>query len=76
MGYAQNHEIWCGASLVTLIMIQEDQFEGPCEDHVFAIKGLYFDHFQEKWTMGYTQNYEIGYGPSMGTLIMIEEEPI
>ena len=45
MGYTQNCEIWHGASLVTLIMIQEKQCEGTCEDHVLAIKGLYFGHF-------------------------------
>ena len=45
MGYTKNCEIWYGASLGTLIKIQEKQFEGPCEDHVLAMKGPYFGHF-------------------------------
>ena len=50
--------------------------EGPFEDHVLAMKGPNFGHFQEKWTMGYTQNCEIWHGPSLETLTMIQEEPI
>ena len=38
MEYTQNCEIWHAPSLGTLIIIQEKQFEGPCEDHVLAIK--------------------------------------
>ena len=41
-GFNQQSEIWHGASFGTLIKIQEEPFEGPCEDHVLAIKG---------WTM-------------------------
>ena len=44
MGYTQNCEICQGTSLGTLIIIQKKQFEGQCEDHVFAIKVPYFDH--------------------------------
>ena len=39
MGYTKNFEIWHGSYLGTLIMIQENQFEGPGEDHVLSIKG-------------------------------------
>ena len=38
-GFSQQSEIWHGASLGTLIVIQENKFEGPCEDNVLAIKG-------------------------------------
>ena len=48
MAYTQNCEIWHGASLGTLIIIQENQFKGPFEVHVLAIKGPYFDNFLEK----------------------------
>ena len=49
MGYTQNYKIWHGAFLGTLIMIlKKKQCEGPCEDHVLAIKGLYFGHFYER----------------------------
>ena len=48
MGFTKNFEIWHGASLGRLIRIQEKQFEGPCEDHVLAIKGQSFGHFYEK----------------------------
>ena len=76
MGYTQNCEILHGASLGTLIIIQENQFEGSCEDHVLATKGPYFGQFLEKRTMGYTKNCEIWHGASLGTMIMIQEEPI
>ena len=75
-GIHQNCEIWHGASLDTLIIIQEKQFEGPGEDHVLAIKVPYFGHFLEKGTMGYTQICELLHGASLGTLIMIQEELI
>ena len=58
------------------IWFRNNQYEGPCEDHVLAIKGPHFGHFYEKWTMGYTHNCEVQHGPSLGTLIMIQEEPI
>ena len=76
MGYTQNCDIWHGASLGTFSMIQEKQFEGPCDDHVLSIKGPYFGHFQEKGTTGYTEKFEIWNGASLGTLVMIQEEPI
>ena len=47
-GYTQNCEIWHGSSLGTFIMIQEDPFEGPGEDHVLALKGPYFGHFGKR----------------------------
>ena len=55
---------------------RKNQFEGPCEDPVLAIKGPYFGHFLDKRTMGYTLNCEILHGASLGTLIMIQEELI
>ena len=55
---------------------RKNQFEGPCEDHVLAIKGPYFGHFREKGLMVYTQNCDIWHGASWGTLIMNQEEPI
>ena len=76
MVYTQNCEIWQGAYMGTLIMNQENQFEGPCEDHLLTLKGPYFGHFQEKRTMGNTQNCEIWQGSSLGMFIMIQEEPI
>ena len=76
MGYTQNCEIWHGASLGTLIMIHKKQFEGPCEDHVFAMKGPYSGHLQEKGTIGYNNNFKIWHGSSHGTMIEIQEGPI
>ena len=32
-------------SLALWFWFKENQFEGPCEDHVLAIKGPYFGHF-------------------------------
>ena len=58
------------------LWFRKNQFEGPCEDHVLAIKGPYFGHFYEKGTMGYTQNCKIWHEASLGTYIMIKEEPI
>ena len=58
------------------LRFRKSQFEGPCEDHVFAIKGPYFGCFLEKGTMGYTKICEIWHGASVGILIMIQEEPI
>ena len=55
------------------LWFRKNQFEGPCEDHVLAIKGPYFDHFLEKGTMGYTQNCEIWHRASLGTLIRIQK---
>ena len=46
---------------------RKNQFEGPCEDHVLAVKG--------KGTMGYTQNCEIWHQASLGTFIKTQEEP-
>ena len=37
-GFRQQSEIWPGASLRTLVKIQEELIEGPCEDHVLTIK--------------------------------------
>ena len=58
-----------------LLRFSEIQFEGPCEDHVLAIKGPYFGHFLEKRTKGFAQNFEIWHGTSLDTLVKIQEEP-
>ena len=31
------------------LWVRKNQFEGPCEDHVWAIKGSYFGHFCDYW---------------------------
>ena len=76
MGYTQNCEIWHGASLGTMIMIQEEpilrNMWRPCFGHKRAI----FWSFLGKVDMAYTQNCENWHGPSLETLIMIQEEPI
>ena len=73
MGYTQNCEIWHGASLGTLIMIQEEPIWrtmwGPCFGHKRAI----FWPFLGKGDDRNTQNCEILHGASLGTLIMIQE---
>ena len=66
IGHPWAHWLW----------FRKNQCEGPCEDHVLAIKGTYFSHLWERGIMGYTQNCEIWHGSSLGTLIMIHEEPI
>ena len=58
------------------LRFRKNQFEGPCGDHVLAIKGPYFGPFWENGTMGYTQKCEIWHRTSHGTLIKIQEEPI
>ena len=40
-GWTQQCELWHGASLGTMITIQEE----PCGDYVLVIKGPYFGHF-------------------------------
>ena len=65
-----------GGGRAHYLIFRKNQFEGPCEDHVMAIKGPYFGNFLEKGTMGYTQNSEIWHEASLGTSIMIQEESI
>ena len=76
MGYTQNYEIWHGASLGTLIKIQEEPIWrtmwGTCFGHRRAI----FWPFLGKGAAGYTQQCEIWHGTSLGTLTNIQEEPL
>ena len=51
----------------TLIMIQENQFKGPCEGHVLAIS--------RKRGLWDTPRI-VKFGMEHPTLIMIQEEPI
>ena len=71
MRYTQNCEIWHGASLGTLIMIQVYKVERPFEDHVLAIK----DHIWPFLGKGATMQCKIWHETSPA-MIKIQEEPI
>ena len=74
-GDIQQGEIWHGATLGTLIKIQEDPIcrtmLGPC----FCHKRIILWPYSGKGATGYTLQCEIGHGTSLGTMITIVKEP-
>ena len=57
------------------LRFRKNKFEGPCEDHIWAMKAIFWT-FLGKRATGYTQQCEIWHGASLGTLIKIQEEQI
>ena len=76
MVYTQNCEIWHGASLGTLILIQEEPIWRTMWGPSFGHKRAMFLPFLGKGGTGYTQQCEIWHGTSLSKLIRIQEEQI
>ena len=57
------------------LRFSKNQIKGPFEDHVWAIKTIFWTFLGKRIT-GYIQQCEIWHGATLGTLIKIQEDPM